>query len=138
MTLFNTAAMDQLETRRFYRRLLGVCVVVGVVAYVVGVELGYVILGTAVYWACYLGVLWLLKGTSIELYDEREQLIELEAGGWTLELFAFVLVLGAPGLAAFESAGYYDAPPELWGAMFGYAVLYLVFGAIYTVHRYRS
>lgn len=134
----NTDTMNQLETRRFYRRLMGACLAVGIVAYVMGVELGYVIPGTVVYWAGFLGMVGIWKGTSIELYDEREQQIELEAGGQTLGVFAYVLVLGGPGLAAFESAGYYDAPPELWGAFYGYAVLYLVFGVIYTVHRHRS
>lgn len=134
----NTATMNQLETRRFYRRLMGACLAVGIVAYVVGLLLGYIILGTAVYWAGFLGMVGVWKRTSIELYDEREQQIELEASRWTLEVFAYVLVLGGPGLVAFEATGYYDASPELWGTFYAYCALSLVFGAIYTVHRYRS
>lgn len=138
MTRTETATRGQLEKRRFYRRLYIGCVLVGVAAYVVALQLGYVLFGTVVYWGAFLGMLGIWKGTSIELYDEREQMIDLRAGGWTLWVFTFVLVFGAPGLVALESAGYYDAPPELWGAMFGYGALYLVYGAIYTVHRYRS
>lgn len=133
-----TATKGPLESKRFYRRLMGVCVVVGCLTYIVAITLGYVLLGTAVYWMGFLGLLGIRYGTGIELYDEREQQIEREAGGLTLTLFAFVLVLGAPGLVALDSAGYYEAPPELFGAMYGYAVLYLVFGVIYTFHRHRS
>lgn len=134
----DTAAMNQLETRRFYRRLMSACIGVGMVAYLAGVLSGYVIFGTVVYWAGFLGMLGIWRFTSIELYDEREQQIELEAGERTLTAFAFVLVLGGPGLVAFEATGYYEAPPELWGAFYAYCVLYLAFGAIYTVHRKRS
>lgn len=133
-----TDTKGQLETRRFYRRLMGVCLVAGVLTYIVAIELGYVVIGTIIYWAGFLGMLGIWKMTEIELYDEREQQLELEAGGLTLTVFAFVLVLGAPGLAALESVGYYEGSPVLWGAMFGYAVLYLTFGVIYIVYRYRS
>lgn len=135
-TITNT--QSQLQKKRFYRRLMGVCIVVAVFAYLVSLELGYVLIGTAIYWAGFLGMLGILYGTGIELYDEREKQIELESGGLTLTVFAFVLVLGGPGIVALESAGYYDAPPELFGAMFGYAVLYLVIVVIHTFRSYRS
>lgn len=134
----DTAAMNQLETRRFYRRLMSACIGVGIVAYLAGALSGYVILGTVVYWAGFLGMLGIWRFTSIELYDEREQQIELEAGGRTLTAFAFVLVFGGPALVALEVAGSYDMPPELWGAFYAYCALYIVFGAIYTINRKRS
>ena len=114
------------------------CLVVGILAYFVAIRLDYIVVGTLVYWAGFLGMIAVWKGTSIDLYDEREQWIDLRAGGWTLGVFAFVLVFGAPGFVALESTGAYEAPPELWGAMFGYAALFAVYGVIYTVHRLRA
>lgn len=138
MTQTETATRGQLEKKRFYRRLMGACLIVGIVTYIVALQLGYVLLGTVIYWGAFLGILGIWKGTAIELYDEREQMIDLEAGGSTLSLFAYVLVFGAPGMVALESGGYYAAPPEFWGAMIGYAGLYLVHGAIYIISRVRS
>ena len=138
MTSTETNTRSTLETRRRYRRLSGACLVVGILAYFAAIRLDYIVLGTLVYWAGFLGMIAIWQGTSIDLYDEREQLLDLRAGGWTLGIFAFVLVFGAPGLVALESTGSYEAPPELWGAMFGYAALFAVYGVIYTVHRYRS
>lgn len=134
----DTAAMNGLETRRFYHRLMSACIGVGVVAYLAGVLSGYVILGTVVYWAGFLGMLGVWRFTSIELYDEREQQIERKAAGVTLSVFSFVPVFGGPALVALEAAGSYDMPPELWGAFYAYCALYMVFGAIYTIHRKRS
>lgn len=138
MTSTETNTRSTLEARRRYRRLSGACLVVGILVYFAAIQLGYIVAGTLVYWAGFLGMIAVWKGTSIDLYDEREQLLDLEAGGRTLTLFAFVLVFGAPGLVALESASSYQAPPELWGALFGYAAVFAVYGVIYTVHRYRS
>ncbi|UPM42989.1 DUF2178 domain-containing protein [Halocatena salina] len=117
---------------------MNACISGGIVAYLAGVLSGYVTLGTIIYWAGFLGMVGIWRGTSIELYDEREQQIDREAAGLTLWVFSFVLVLGGPALFALETVGSYDMPPELWGAFYAYCVVYLVFGAIYTVHRKRS
>lgn len=134
----STNKAGQLETKRYYRRLMVVCLVVGSIAYVVAVELGYVLIGTAVYWAGFVGMLVIWKGTDLELYDEREHQLELEAGGTTLTLFAIVLVFGAPGLAALDVSGYYEVPSVLWGVLLGYASVSVVFGVIYIIRRSRS
>ena len=138
MTSTETDTRSTLEVRRRYRWLSMACLVAGILAYFVAIQLDYIVAGTLVYWAGFLGMIAVWKGTSIDLYDEREQLLDLKAGGRTLTLFAFVLVFGVPGLVALESVGYYQPSAELWGAMFGYAALFAVYGVIYTVHRYRS
>lgn len=128
-----------LETRRRYRRwmdrsigagILGLFVAFG--AWIVVPADPLVFAGVAIYWLGFLGYLGIWKGTSVTLFDEREEQMELKASGLTLSVFAFVLVFSAPAVVALSITDVYTVPPELWGAITAYVAVFVVFGIVYT------
>lgn len=72
------------------------------------------------------------------LYDERDTAIERRASDYTLSVFAFVLVLGAPGGAVLETGNVIELPALYHGAVWALVGIYAVFGMIYTAIRIRS
>ena len=128
----------RLEQVRFFRRLMHGLIVIGIVAYLLAMYLDQLVVGTLLYWGCFLGFIAVWQGTSLDLYDERDQRLERAAGNTTLGLFAFVVVFGIPGLVLLAEIGLYEAPAVLWGVMYGYASIFIVFGVVYTVTRIRA
>lgn len=138
MTSTNTSGHERLETQRRYRRLLFACPLTGLAGFVAASELGYPLVGVGLYWAGALGTAVVWKGTSVQLFDEREASLERRASHVTLNAFAFALILGVPGLVALEEVGLYGISPAVSGAIWGYVALYATFGVVYTAYRLRS
>lgn len=138
MTATESTGHERLAKVRRYRRLSIACLLVGIAGFLVTSFAGYPLVGIAIYWAGFFGMLAVWKGTSIELYDEREQELERRASDVTLGIFAFVLVLGAPGAVALEEAGVYETPAAVQGAIWAYVAVFAVFGVVYTYYRHRS
>lgn len=138
MTEHITPSTDRHSRRRRYKRLMYGALWIGIVGLLVGSYLGRIVPGVLVYWAGFFAMLGIWRFSPVQLYDERDTAIERKASDYTLGVFAFVLVVGAPGGIALEQGGVVDLPGAFSGAMWTLVAVYAVFGAIYTVLRYRS
>ena len=131
-----TPNRNWLSSVRRYRRLFWGCFVVAILGFVAGISLGYPLVGLGVYWAGFAGMLAISKGTSLDVFDEREQRLERRASHITLSLVGVVLVLGGPGQIALAELGY-ELTTTMKGALYGYAAQFGLFGVVYLVVRYR-
>jgi len=130
---------NPLARQRFYRRLLTGLLVGGVALGLVLREgLGYPLLGEAIYWLGVIGALAVWLGTSMPLFDERDNALERRASQLTLALFAVVLVLGASSARVLSYTTTYEVPAAIWTVLWGYVALFGVFGVVYLGLRYRS
>lgn len=138
MTEANRSTKHRIETRRRYKRLMFGCLAVGIVGLLIGSFLDQYLIGVLIYWAGFFGMLGVWQFSSVTLYDERDTAIERKASDYTLSVFAFVLVLGAPGGIMLEEGGVVTLPAAFGGAMWMLVAVYAVFGVIYTVLRNRT
>ena len=114
------------------------CLAVGIAGLLVGSYLDQYLVGVLIYWAGFFGMLGVWQFSPVTLYDERDTAIERKASDYTLGVFAFVLVLGAPGGIALEEGGVLTLPAAFDGAMWSLVAVYAVFGVIYTALRHRT
>ena len=138
MTEHTASTADWLRRRRRYKRLMYGSLAAGIIGLFVGSYLDRFLAGVVVYWAGFVGMIGIWQFSPVELYDERDTAIERKASDYTLGVFAFVLVLGAPGGIALEESGVATLPPAFGGAMWALVAVYAVFGVIYTALRRRS
>lgn len=135
-TTSDPSARERLSTVRTYRRLFWACFGVAVLGFVAGSSLGYPLAALGVYWVGVLAMLVVWKGTSIQLFDEREKELDRRASHLTITIVGFVLIVGGPGQILFSRLGY-ELSPLLEGALFGYAAQFALFGVVYLWLRYR-
>jgi uncharacterized membrane protein len=138
MTRNTHTTTDPLSTRRRYRRLMYGSLIAGMLGLFAGIAVDRFILGVLLYWAGFFGIFAVWRASPVDLYDERDTAIERKASEYTLNAFAFVLVLGGPGGLVLEEGGVVDLPGAFSGAMWALVALYTVFGVIYTVLRGRT
>lgn len=115
---------------------------VGIVAMLVAVSLGYDLVGAVVYflgvcvgtlacgYACFLG--------DVTISDERFAAIERRASHYTLMGLAYVGIAVFPGLIVLEAAGRFQFGPFLELLLFAFSGLFLLWGGVYTLLRWRS
>lgn len=111
---------------------------IGIAGLLVGTYLDQYLAGVLVYWAGFFGMIGIWQLSPVTLYDERDAKIERKASDYTLGVFAFVLVIGAPGSIALQEGGFLTLPPAFDGAMWTLVAVYAVFGVIYTLLRIRG
>jgi len=128
---------SRLEKVRFYRRLLYGCLAVGIVGFLVAETLEYPLVAVTVYWGGLFGMLAVKFGTSVRLFDERDRALERRASNVTMYLVGGALIVAAPAVFVLEATGRYEAPPAVSGAIFGFSMMFLLFGAVFLVLRYR-
>jgi hypothetical protein len=128
---------DPLAARRRSRRVIAAFVVVGCVAFIAGLELGYPLVGVGVYWACGIGFMGYSALTDAEPVDERDEDVMANAAGVTMTVAAVVLIAGAPGMSALEAADVSTAPAWFWGAMFAIAGMFGVFAIANAYYQRR-
>jgi uncharacterized membrane protein len=139
ITRTDGSGSNQLARRRFYRRLLVGFLVGGTaVGLVLREGLGYPRIGEAIYWLGIIGFLAVWRGTSMTLFDERDDALERRASQITLTLFAVVLVLGASSARVLSYTTTHEVPTAIWTILWGYIAIYAVFGVVYLGLRYRS
>ena len=138
MTEHTTSATKRLSTRRRYKRLMYGALFVGILGLFVGVLVDQFVAGVVVYWAGFFGMLAVWKLSPIDLYDERDTAIERKASGYTLNVLAFVLVVGAPGGIVLERGGVVELPAAFDGAMWTLVAVFVLFGVTYTALRRRT
>lgn len=137
MTETPSATHDRLSTVRRYRRLCWGLLLVAVIGFLVGSFLDYTVVGVGVYWAGVLGMLLVWKGTSVQLFDERERSLDHRASYLTLSIVAIVLIVVGPGQVVLSEVGY-AASPVLEGALWGYVSQFVLFAAVYLWLRFRA
>ncbi|ELZ39178.1 hypothetical protein C472_05352 [Halorubrum tebenquichense DSM 14210] len=110
----------------------------GILALWIGIYFDRFLVGVLFYWGGFFGMLAVWRLSSVTLYDERDTAIERKASDYTITIFGFVFVLGAPGGIALEESGLVELPAAFGGAMWTLFAIYVVFGVVYTVLRRRS
>ncbi|WP_331235961.1 DUF2178 domain-containing protein [Natronorarus salvus] len=138
MTDHAAPTTEPLARRRRHRRLIYGSLAVGILGLLVGIRLEQFLAGVLVYWAGFAGMLGVWWFSPVRLYDERETAIERRASDYTLGVFAFALVIGAPGGLVLEDGGVLTLPPSFHGSVWALVAVYTVFGVIYTVLRRRA
>ena len=138
MTETTHTAKTRIERRQRYKRLMFGCLAIGIAGLLLGSYLDQYLVGVLIYWAGFFGMLGVWQFSPVTLYDERDTAIERKASDYTLGVFAFVLVLGAPGGVALEEASVLTLPAAFGGAMWALVAVYVVFGVIYTVLRRQA
>jgi uncharacterized membrane protein len=128
---------SRLEKMRFYRRLLYGCLAVGVLGFLVAETLEYPLVAVGIYWTALLGMGAVKFGTSVPLFDERDRALERRTSNVTMYLVGGVLVVAAPAVSALEATGRYEASPTVSGAILGFSAMFLLYGAVFLVLRYR-
>lgn len=138
MTLTDTATSDHptLAKRRRYRRLMFAAILFGSLGLMGAARFDRHVLGVGVYWAGVLAFVAIWRGTSVELFDERDLALERRASLATLQVAAVIGIVAIPAAVTLERLGYLELPPVAVGGIYGYASLFVVFGVIYVLMRY--
>ncbi|MFB6141878.1 MAG: hypothetical protein ABEJ30_00885 [Halorientalis sp.] len=125
-----------------YNRIIMAVLAVAVLALFAGTAIGRTFAGLVVYAvACFGGVaalVYLQFGTSVQLGDERDRRLHDRASGALVMLVAYLGLPVIVGLYLLDATGYYTIPPVVWGAIYALSGLYLAWGAVYAVVRYRT
>jgi uncharacterized membrane protein len=137
MTSTELSGSKRLAKRQTYRRLMVGCIVAGVLAAIALRNLGYPLVSEAVYWLGIIGFLAVWKGTSMQLFDERDCELERRASLRTVQIVAVLLVLGASAGRVLAAAGVYTAPAVYWHVLYGFGAVAVIFAAVYVWLRVR-
>lgn len=130
------SATDRQEKRQLYRKLM-VGVVVGAVVVALGLrQFGFPLVGEGVYWLGILSFFAIWRGTSMQLFDERDAALERRASHATLLLVGAVLVLGASAARTVTYLGWYEVPTIVSGVLYGYVGLFVAWAAVYLWFRF--
>lgn len=138
MSEHTTSATTRPSTRKRYKRVAYALLGAGILALWIGIALDRFVLGVACYWAGGIGMGLVQRFSPVELYDERDTTIERKASQNTMNVFAYVFILGTPGGLALEESGVVTLPGEFYGATWTLFAVFVVFGASVLYHKYRS
>jgi len=142
-----SSVLDRAETpigrrRQRWKRSIYGSFGVGIVALLVGVGLGFDLVGAIGYflgvtvggalclYACLLG--------SVTISDERFADIERRASHYTLMGLAYTGLATFPALFVLEAAGEFEFSQPLDTVLLTFSALFLLWGAVYTTLRIRS
>ncbi|RLM52246.1 DUF2178 domain-containing protein [Halorubrum sp. Atlit-28R] len=128
MSEHTASATTRPSTRKRYKRIAYGLLGAGILALWIGIAVDRFVLGVALYWAGGLGMGLVQRFSPVELYDERDNAIERKASQNTLNVFAYLFVLGAPGGLALHESGVVTLSGEFYGAMLTLFGVYVVFG----------
>jgi hypothetical protein len=130
------SAKRRVETRERYSEWINRSVGFGVASFVVATVLWIVtneplalFAGLALYWLGCLGMCLGYWYSPVSVRDELERRMEREASQLTITVVAGVTILGVPADVVLSTTGVYTAPAAVRGAIWGYLLLILVFGA---------
>lgn len=109
----------------------------GVLGFVTAVELGYPLLGLAVYWVGIVAFVGVWKGTSVQLFDERDVSLDRRASLLTLKIAGVVGVLWMSALVVLNAATAVEIPDLIWGGFLVLSGLFVLYGAVCLLLRYQ-
>jgi len=128
---------EPLARRQFLRRLVIALALAGTIALVAGQEVGYPLVGVALYWTGAVAVVGVCKGSSIAVFDERDAALERRASHRALLVGAGATILGLPSVSLLSDAGVYTPPPAFDGVVLAFVALLVLFAVNYLWLRYR-
>ena len=138
MSEHTTPATTRPSTRKRYKRIAYGLLGVGIAALFVAIAVDRFVLGVALYWAGGIGMGLVQRFSPVDLYDERDTTIERRASQTTMNVFAYVFVLGAPGGLVLEESGFVELPGAFHGAMWTLFAIYVAFGASVLYYKRRT
>ena len=138
MSEHTTSATTRPSTRKRYKRIAYGLLGVGILALWIGIAVDRFVLGVALYWAGGLGMGLVQRFSPVELYDERDGTISRKASQTTMNVFAYVFVLGTPGGLALQESGLVTLPGEFYGATWTLFGVFVVFGASHLYYKQRT
>ena len=138
MSEHTTPATTRLSTRKRYKRIAYGLLGAGILALWIAIALDRFVVGVALYWAGGIGMGLVQRFSPVDLYDERDTTIERRAGQKTMNAFAYVFVLGAPGGLVLEESGIAELPGAFHGAMWTLFAVYVVYGASVLYYKRRT
>jgi hypothetical protein len=125
-----------------YNRIIMAVFAVGIVSFFAGMLLDRTFVGLVVYAVTCLGgiatLLYLQFASSVQLSDEREQQLHERASGTAIMIATYVGLPVVIGFYLLDTLGYYAIPPVVWGGIYAYSALFLLWGVVYTVVRYNA
>ena len=124
--------------RKRYKRIAYGLLGVGILALWIAIALDRFVLGVALYWAGGLGMGVVQRFSPVELYDERDATIDRRASQITLNVFAYVFILGLPGGLVLAETGVVALPGWFHGATWTLFAIYVVYGAAVAYKKYRT
>ncbi|EMA62916.1 hypothetical protein C469_04317 [Halorubrum lipolyticum DSM 21995] len=110
----------------------------GIAALFVAVALDRFALGVALYWAGGLGMGLVQRFSPVTLYDERDTTIDRKASQTTLNVFAYVFILGLPGGLVLQESGVVDLPGAFFGSTWTLFAIYVAYGVSVLYYKYRT
>jgi len=136
MTPSETPGLNRLAKQRRYRRLMYAAVLGGVLGFMGAVKLGYQLVGLAVYWVGVLTFVGIWKGTSVQLFDERDVSLERRTSLLTFQIAGIVGVLWMSTLVVLNISTTVEVPARVWGGFLTLSGLFVLYGVVYLVLRY--
>ncbi|ACV46563.1 MULTISPECIES: hypothetical protein [Halomicrobium] len=131
-------ARQRVEKREQYSQWINRSVGFGVLSFFVATALWMltdraVVLfaGLGLYWLGCLGMAVGYWQSPVSVGDELERRMEREASQTTFLFVTVVTILGLPADVVLSTTGVYTAPAAVRGALWGYLLLILVFGAVH-------
>ena len=137
MTPSETPGVNRLAKQRRYRRFMYAAVLGGVLSFIGAVELGYQLVGLAVYWIGILTFVGIWKGTSVQLFDERDVSLERRASLLTFKIAGVVGVLWMSALVVVNTTTNVEVPDRVSGGFLTLSGLFVLYGVVYLVLRYQ-
>ena len=137
MTATESPGTTRLSKRRTYRRLMYLAVFGGTGIGFLLRYLDYPVVGEAVYWVGIVAFIAVWKGSDVQLMDERDWALERRASLSALQIVGATMVVVASGSRLVTWLTDYTVPTLVWGALYGYIGLFIIFGLSYLWHRSR-
>jgi len=137
MTPTDTSTHPRSVKRRRYRRLLYASILAGVLGFILADNLGYQLIGLAVYWTGILAFAGLWKGTDVTLFDERDVALERRTSLLTLQVAAVVGLFWMSAIVVLDGTTTADIPDRVSGGFLTLSGLFVLYGVIYLGLRYK-
>ena len=138
MSEHTTPATTRPSTRKRHKRIAYRLLGAGIAALWIAIALDRFVLGVALYWAGGLGMGLVQRFSPVDLYDERDTTISRRASQNTMNVFAYLFVLSAPGGLVLQEAGIIELSGRFYGAMWTLFAIYVVFGASLFYYKRRT
>lgn len=135
-------ATQRVEKREQYKKWINWAVGFGVASFFLATgawmltdEPVVLFAGLGLYWLGCLGMAIGYWYSPVSVRDELEQRMEREASQTTITFVVAVAIIGLPADVVSSTTGVYTAPPAVRGAIWGYFLLILIFGAAHWLAK---
>lgn len=135
-------ATQRVEKREQYKKRINWSVGFGVASFIIATAAWIIteeplvlFAGLGLYWLGCLGMGIGYWYSPVSVRDELEQRMEREASQTTLTFVVAVGIIGLPADVVLNTTGVYTAPAAVRGAIWGYLLLIVIFGAAHWVAK---